>query len=321
MFQRSKNNPILKPNETNSWEDFKVYNPGAVYENNVFHLFYRARGTNWVSSIGYATSRDGEIFERFQKPVLKPEQPYESNGLEDPRVVKVGDTYFMTYTAFDGKVARLCIATSRDLRNWEKHGKVFQSWDWCKAGALFPEMIGDQYWMLFGDRNIWLAHSNDGLEWQPIQNPLLSSRQEKYFDDYFVEMGPPPIKTKKGWLVFYHGVNRKNVYRLGFLVLDYNDPTKIVFRVSGTIFEPQEPYELIGVVDILPGGWKAMEKMSKQELQQFITKNESKGKMPRVVFVCGAVLVGEQIRIYYGASDMVVCTATADLDDILNAIR
>lgn len=341
MFQRSKNNPILKPNEANAWEDFKVYNPGALYENNIYYLFYRARGKNWISSIGYAISHDGETFERFQKPILEPEQPYESNGLEDPRIVKVGNAYFMTYTAFDGNVARLCIATSHDLRNWEKHGKVFQNWDWtkklrwteylfellkakfllkrdwCKAGALFPEMIGNRYWMLFGDRNIWLAHSQNGLEWWPIQDPFLSARQKKYFDNYLLEMGPPPIRTKVGWLVFYHGVNKKNIYRLGFLILDHNDPTKIIYRASKPIFEPQKPYELSGAVDILPGGWKIMEKMNEQELKQFIAKNERKGKMPRVAFVCGAVLVNNKIRIYYGASDTVVCTATANIENIL----
>ena len=342
MFQRSKNNPILIPNAAHAWEDFKVYNPGVIYENNLYHLFYRARGKNWISTIGYATSRDGQAFVRFQKPILAPDQSIERNGLEDPRVVKIENTYFMTYTAYDGYVARLCIATSHDLLNWKKQGLVFQNWDWtkklsrvgylpelikskfqlkkdwCKAGALFPEKIKNRYWMLFGDRNIWLAHSENGLKWQPVQEPILEARQGNYFDNYFAEMGPPPIKTKRGWLVFYHGVNRKKVYRLGFFILDYADPTKIIFRASQPVFEPQEPYELKGAVDILPGGSKAMEKMDEHKLQEFIAKNERRGKMPHVTFVCGAVLVEDKIRIFYGASDMVVCTAVANLKDILH---
>src|SRR3989344_381177 len=105
-FTRSSKNPILRPNLENTWEDFKVYNPGALYEDNVYHLFYRARGKDWISSIGHATSTDGENFTRANTtPMLTPEFDYEKQGLEDPRIVKIDGTYFMTHTVFDGKNA------------------------------------------------------------------------------------------------------------------------------------------------------------------------------------------------------------------------
>ena len=153
------------------------------------------------------------------------------------------------------------------------------------------------------------------------KNPILKPRNGTYFDSYFVEMGPAPIETDKGWLVLYHGVNRQNVYRLGFLILDTNDLRKIIYRSATPIFEPREPYEVKGIVDILPGGWKKMQKMDPNELQVFIKKYAKEEKMPLVAFVCGATLTDGLLRIYYGASDTFICTATAKLDSILNLAK
>lgn len=341
IFTRSKNNPILKPNPENSWGGFKVYNPGAIYEDGTYHLFYRAMGRDWISAIGNAISEDGENFTRADnKPALAPEFDYEKRGVEDCRVVKIDGIYLMAFVAFDGDIARLCLATSRDLNSWQKQGLILKKWDWTKSynflelfaeaikrrfrlkrnwskpGALFPEKINGKYWLLFGDTFMWHASSDDGISWMPSQAPLLKARKD-FFDNNFIEVGPSPIKTKKGWLVLYHGVDKKLVYRLGFLILDINNPTNIIFRSPEPIFEPKEPYELRGIVDILPGGYKVMEKMNSDELAAFIQKYEAMGKMPRVAFVNGAVLVGDILHIYYGASDSVICTATAKLENIL----
>ncbi len=344
MFTRSKNNPILGPNPSHPWEEMKVYNPGAIYENGVYHLFYRARGKDWVSAIGHAVSEDGENFQRFDRPVLSAEGQSEKKGLEDPRVTKIGDTYFMAYAAYDGGDVRLNIATSPDLKAWTKRGKAFSNFEflknggtllgydngqivnrnykvenkeWSKSGAILPEKVGGKYWMLFGEYNIWLANSGDGLRWEVIPGVFLSPRDMEYFDGCLVEMGPPPIKTEKGWLVLYHGVDHKKTYRIGFLILDLGNPAKVIYRSSKPIFEPEQPYELSGIVDILPGGYKAMEKMSKDELRNFIKEHETAGTMPQVVFSCGAVLVDGLLRIYYGASDQFICTATTRLEEIL----
>lgn len=344
MFQRSAKNPILKPDQSHSWEAVKVYNCAALYENKKYYLFYRAVGKDWISSIGYASSGDGENFIRFKEPLLKSGSDAEKQGVEDSRITKINQTYFLTYTAYDSHTARLNLATSKNLMKWQKHGQIFPGWDykkadgflvdwdearinpesqkdWSKAGAIFPQIINGKYWLIFGDSNIWLANSQDGLHWQPIWQPFIRPRKGDYFDSAHIEMGPPPIKTDEGWLVLYHGIDNKIVYRLGFFILDLNDPTKILYRSEKPIFEPKEPYELSGIVDILPGEYRTMEKMSEEELDLFIKDAKLKKRMPKVIFCCGAVLVGDILRIYYGASDSMICTATTKLDNILNIYK
>jgi predicted GH43/DUF377 family glycosyl hydrolase len=196
LFVRSKQNPIIKPNPKHDWEALKVYNPGAIFHNGQYHLFYRAMGigADWHSALGYAVSDDGENFERFPEPILDrdPLNPLELRGLEDPRITKIGDTFYMTYAVYDGKTPRLHIATSLDLKNWNKgyrvlndfrltkQGGLFVKWrdgkpielnspslpekdERTKAGAIFPEKINGKYWMLFNEYRIWLANSKDGI--------------------------------------------------------------------------------------------------------------------------------------------------------------
>ena len=345
MFIRSKLNPILKPSKR-SWESRKVYNPAAFYENGAYHLFYRANGRKWTSYIGHAISKDGERFTRFSKPLILPEHRYEERGCEDPRIVKIGGTYFMTYAAL-GRVApekqllpRVAVAISKDLKHWKKYGPVLKSWDfyaaqgfvpwlekrphkkdlsgeWSKAAGMFPEKIGGKYWMLFGDMHIWLASSADGKRWTPSRKPLIKSRGHGYFDEAFVENGPPPIRTDKGWLVLYHGINNKKTYSIGYALLNLRDPRKILYRSKKLVFEPTARYELSGLVDILPGGLETIAKLSPAKLKAFIKSAERKGIMPRVTFCNGATLVNDTLRIYYGASDSVVCTASAKLGEVL----
>ena len=342
MFIRSKNNPIIKPNEKNSWRSGKTYNPGVVFEDGIYHLFYRAVGQAWVSEIGYGKSEDGENFACGLKPALKPEEDFEKDGIEDPRITKIKNTYYLTYNAYDGDTARLCLATSSDLKNWSRRGPMFPAWEagtaksftvswdsaqqnsehknkWVKSGAIFPQIIKRKYWMLFGDRNIWLANSKDGLKWKPNYEPLIEPRKGNYFDSVHVETGPPPIKTNKGWLALYHGIDKNRAYRLGYLLLDLNNPAKIIYRAEKSIFEPKETYELNGIADIFPGGLAAMEKLSKEELDKYIKKAKNEDVLPGVIFCCGAVLVDGKLKIYYGGADTVVCTAKAKLDDILNS--
>jgi predicted GH43/DUF377 family glycosyl hydrolase len=344
QFERSKRNPILVPNPDREWENLKVYNPGAVFHDGKHHLFYRAvnRGEDWRSTIGHAVSEDGECFERLPDPAIVPEGDAELRGCEDPRVTKVGDTFFMAYASYDGKDVRLSIATSKDLIHWEKHGNALRDFDFTeyggiktswrdgkpyvkdasgkersKSGGIFPEKIDGKYRMIFGEYQMWSATSEDGLKWDVRKEVFLDSREGEYFDNVFVEMGPPPIKTEKGWLVLYHGVNEEHVYRIGFLLLDLDDPEKILYRSSVPIFEPKESYELGGIIDVLPGGLPEMQKMSKEELEHFLARAEKEGFMPKVTFCPGAVVQDGKLRIYYGAGDTSICTAEASLEDIL----
>lgn len=344
IFTRSKLNPILKPDKNNSWEALKLYNPGALFHDNKYYLFYRAvgAGSDWKSAIGYAVSDDGENFQRFAEPLLIGESEAEKRGLEDSRITKIGDTFYMTYAAYDGQTPRLSVATSNDLKTWQKQGAVFADWnfaraggvytyfvdgkpqtkemndEWSKSGAIFPEKINDKFLMLFGEHRIWFAESDDGLHWVGDQSPFLAPRAGDYFDNTFVEMGPPPIKTEKGWLVLYHGVDNTHCYRIGILLLDLNDPRKILYRSTEPIFEPLELYELAGLVDVLPGGLDALQKMSESEREVYVADALKTGVMPKVVFCCGTTVVGDELRIYYGASDSVICTANAKMTDVLN---
>ena len=345
IFIRSKLNPILKPNPKNTWENFKLYNPGVIYFNNQFHLYYRAVGQekNWQSAIGYAVSGDGEHFKRFKKPLLKGEGLFEKRGLEDPRVTKINNNFYMAYAAYDGTTPRLSVAISKNLKDWKKYGPcltnfsfenadgVFMSWkngelfkktmkhEWSKAGGIFPEKINNKYWMLFGEYRIWKATSKDGKIWQADKKPFLKPRSGNFFDNTYVEMGPPPIKTKLGWLVIYHGIDNKMFYRLGYLLLDLKNPNKILFRGKNPIFGPEKKYETQGPVDIISGGIKMFQKLNKKEKKSLIQKLNKNNLMPKVVFCCGAVLIKDVLRIYYGAGDSVICTATASLNKILKS--
>lgn len=312
------------------------------------------KSEDWYSSIGYAVSDDGEHFKRFSDPLLapNPKNELEKRGYEDPRITKVGDTYFMTYAVYDGIEPRLNIATSKDLKNWEKHGQaftdfrfiqmggVFPRWktgklrdihkpkgkdERSKAGGIFSEKINDKYWMLFNEHRIWLAHSEDGIEWKVIPEVFLKPRRGNYFDNFFVEMGPQPVKTEEGWLILYHGIDRQIYYRLGVLLLDLKDPRKILYRSKEPIFGPKEPYEMgkeIGkaFIDVIPGGLEAIQSKNKKDLEKYLKKLDKEKMIPKVIFCCGAVVVDGVLRIYYGASDTFICTATASLDDILKII-
>ncbi|OGM16251.1 hypothetical protein A2V56_02775 [Candidatus Woesebacteria bacterium RBG_19FT_COMBO_42_9] len=254
----------------------------------------------------------------------------------------------MAYAAYDGSSVRLSIATSKDLKKWVKHppafkdflltkmGGVFVKWIEgkpidlykpktperdirTKAGGIFPEKIGGKYWMLFNEFRIWLAQSDDLITWNALPGPYIGPRKgSELFDNVFVEMGPPPIKTDKGWLVLYHGIDLKDIYRLGFILLDINDPKKIIYRSDQAIFEPSERYEKEGIYDILPGGLDKILNMNTFELRQYLGNLTNKGIMPEVIFCCGAVVVENDLRIYYGAGDTSICTATVSLEKILS---
>jgi hypothetical protein len=173
-FVRDPANPILQPTDQ-PWESKFVFNPAAVVKDGLVQLLYRAQGPDLRSSIGLATSADGVHFRRRSEPVLVATEPYElPGGCEDPRVVTVGGTYYMTYTGYDGTSARLCLATSRDLVHWTKHGPMFPDFQtrgvgkpWSKSGAILTTPVVDpatgrrRYVMYFGDKDIYYAWSDD----------------------------------------------------------------------------------------------------------------------------------------------------------------
>ncbi len=171
-------------------------------------MLYRAQDAKGVSRLGYADSSDGIHFTRRPEPVFSPEADYEKGGgVEDPRLVRFGDTYYLTYTGYNTKDAQLCLATSRDLIHWERKGVLLPAykgnWNtgWTKSGAIVPEKIDGKYWMYFlgttPDKNdqMGLAYSSDLIHWTEATKTPVLPRRPGQFDSRVVEPGPPPILT------------------------------------------------------------------------------------------------------------------------------
>lgn len=287
-FVRYEGNPILVPRGS-TWESKDVFNPSVWTDGETIWMLYRAedqtgRGHwNGTSRIGLAKSDDGLHFAREPKPVLEPTEEWETpGGVEDPRVTKVGETFYLTYTAYDGKTARLALASSIDLRNWTKHGMVFPERGWTKAGAILNTAVNGKYWMYFGDEDIRAAYSEDLLKWTAIEEPVLRRRKgTEEFDSRLVEPGPVPIVTEHGIFLIFNGADPNNRYSAGQALFDRNDPTKLIARTGSPFFEPE----------------------AEQEIE---------GQVPNVVFLEGLVKFKGKWFLYYGMADSGIGVAIYD---------
>lgn len=277
-FARHEGNPIMEP-LGNGFEAFAVYNPAMIVENGTFYMLYRAEDRKGVSRIGLAESEDGIDFVRHPEPVLSPTEDYEIwGGCEDPRVVEIDGVYYMTYTAFDGWWAKLALATSEDLVHWEKHG-VIVPWPWSKSGAIIPQEVNGRYVMYFGDTSIWIAYSDDLLNWEVMDEPVLRPRPG-YFDSRGIEPGPPPIVTDQGFLLIYNGWDDNITYKVGAVLFSKDDPTQVLARAEQPFLEPTEASEL-------------------------------RGQVPNVVFASALVEHEGVWYLYYGAADKSISVAIA----------
>lgn len=305
-------NPILQPTSKLPftcplsdtlvyWERRNVLNPAAVVKDGKVYLFYRAQDAGGTSRIGMAVSKDGLHFEKHPTPVLYPDRDsmmrYEWNykklsgepvpascttcyfdGTEDPRIVADGNgRYIMTYTAYDGKTARLCVASSTDLVHWTKHGLALNGEKyqdmWSKSGAIVAAPVGDQvvarqidgkYWMYFGDTNIFLATSSDLINWEVCENEESKEKiavlppRMGYFDSRLVEPGPYALYKNEGILLIYNGSNAANfndpglpkfTYAAGQALFDKSAPYKLLDRTASYFIHPDKPYEKTGEVN------------------------------------------------------------------------
>lgn len=324
MLVRYADNPIIAPRVSNKWYPLKAYNPTVIKVDGLYHMLFRAVGPDWISRLMLAESADGYHFNVKGKPVLIPSAPWDEKGCEDPRLVRINDRYYVTYTAFDGTTARAALASSADLKHWEDQHLLFPELehyqrenlpkDWSKAAAIIPEPVNGWSYMLFGDNHIWPAKSRDLYYWEPSLEPVLANR-EGYFDAAYVEMGPPPIRTDRGWLVIYHGINEFSTnrsYAIGAALLDINDPLKVVWRCNQPIMKPEKTYETVGFIDLVPGGYQSLRSMSLNDIEKLHDGNN----LPTAIFCCGAILEGNNLRLYYGAADTCIATATVDLDTV-----
>jgi len=224
---------------------------------------------------------DGVHFTRMREPLLFPAEDFMKvyeweGGIEDPRIVESDmGTYIMTYTAYDGNLARLCLASSTDLLNWTKHGLVLNDKftdTWSKSGAIvarqqgnkvIAEKINGKYWMYFGDTDLFMATSDDLIQWQPVLDEdgnlksVLKPRPG-YFDSRLVESGPYALITDHGILLLYNGMNHdtegdpslpKGAYCSGQALYDLNDPSELIDRLENYFLRPDQPYEIEGQVN------------------------------------------------------------------------
>jgi len=300
---RNPPHPILLPDPTSDWETYNVFNPAVLYHNHLWHMFYRAQGLDWISRIGYAVSLDGIHWNRLRQPVLDPLDEGDSRGVEDPRVVEIEGNFYMTYTAYSSSVPTgvkpthsgggisPMIARSSNLISWERLGPIVTGEN-NKDHVLFPRKIHGKFTALHRRRpNVWLAYSDDLLCWSEADMAVIyGPRSESHWDSKSVGNNGVPIETGEGWLVLNHGYTPDHVYQLGAILLDLDDPTKVIRRPKNPIFWPREMWEL-------------------------------RGDVPNVVFSCANPVVNGIVYVYYGGADHVIGLATCTLDNLLNYVR
>jgi len=292
VLRRVSETPVISP-QGSGWESAGTFNPAVMLHDGKIIMLYRAQDKGSTSRLGYAESTDGIHFTRRSEPVLSPEKDYEKDGgVEDPRLVQFGDTYYLTYTGYNKKDAQLCLATSKDLIHWERRGVILPAykgrWNvrWTKSGAIVPGKIRSKYWMYYlgttADNNdqMGVASSTDLLHWTDETDAPVLPVRAGMFDSRVAEPGPAPIVTPKGIVLIYNGADDKLVYRTGVAMFDRNDPRVMISRTSVPVYGPEKEWEKVGQV-------------------------------PNVVFVEGMVRQGERYLFYYGGADTYVGVAEA----------
>lgn len=350
-------NPILGPNADSrwdcahagnvAWEEKDVFNPAAVVMDGVVHLLYRAEDNVGkylgTSRIGMARSIDGVRFEREPSPVLYPavddNHRYEQDGgCEDPRVCSTEDGgYVMTYSAYDGQKARLCVATSCDLRNWTKHGLAFPEMPdlWSKAGAIVCRPEGDRlvatklhgkYWMYFGESYIFAATSDDLIHWQPVIHPTQSAKPNQEgmpsAPDIAARWFPHELGMHASEREALVAVIRPRTGRFDSVLVEPGPPAVITENGIVLLYhgknaseggdESFPPYTY-GVGQLLLDANDPTAVIARTtEPFLFPDKEyEITGQVGNVCFAEGLVPFGDRWVLYYGTADSKIATATA----------
>jgi predicted GH43/DUF377 family glycosyl hydrolase len=289
-LQRHPASPILKPNPFNEWEALNVFNCAVVHHNDLFHMFYRAQGADYVSRIGYAVSTDGVRFNRLQQPIFHPETEWETRGVEDPRVTHLAheERFIMAYTAYSPTGITPMFAESTNLITWQRIGPLVTGQK-NKDHVLFPRRIGGRYASFHRPPpTIWIAYSDDLRDWGGFR-PVMEARPGLW-DGNTVGAAGVPIETEHGWLIIYHAYDDERTYRFGAALLDLDDPSRVISRPKDFIMEPEEVWEF-------------------------------KGDVPWAIFSTANPVVDGTVYVYYGGADRVIGLATCQLDDLLEFAR
>jgi predicted GH43/DUF377 family glycosyl hydrolase len=345
IAKRFANNPILTPNDLRaSREGMKIeclLNPGAFTFNNCIWLLLRVaekplqlegkisfpvydengkiqvfafdkddpgldltdprvityKGQDYLTTLSHlrlVCSNDGVHFKEPEgyKPIFG-HNKHEAYGIEDCRVAKIGDTFQLTFTEVSSYGVGVGLIQTIDWKKFKHRGMILPPHN--KDCAIFEEQVGNKYYALhrpsspqLGGNYIWVAESPDLIHWG--NHKCIATTRKGYWDSGRIGAGAAPIKTHQGWLEIYHGANEKNQYCLGALLLDLKDPSKVIARSEDPIMIPKESYELTGFFG-------------------------------NVIFTNGHVVEGDHIRMYYGASDEVICGADLSINEILKTLK
>jgi len=304
-LKRYVRNPIIAPIPEHEWEAKATFNPTAIYLEGKVYILYRAMSEDNISTIGYAVSKDGiTISKRLNHPIYVPRIDEEKkkkegghSGCEDARITKVGDKLYICYTAFDA-VGPTRIAIS----SIKKDDFLNENWNWSDPKLISPPGIDDKNSCIipnFKDGKygifhriypcIWIDFVND-LEFKNkrwIKGSAWFKPRTHSWDSRKLGIAAPPFKTDNGWLLLYHAITEKDRhYRLGAMLLKENDPTQIIARSKEPLLEPRLKFELYGDVN-------------------------------NVVYSCGAVMIDDNIYVYYGGADKVCAVAVVNLNKLL----
>ena len=295
LLHRWEGNPAITVDDI-PFRANTVFNGTPIPTNDGVLLLLRVEGQQGYSFFALARSRDGLRFQVDEQPVMMPSKSgpfakYEIKGIEDPRATIIDKTCYILYTAVGNCGERIAIAKTDDYTHYERLGIISEPGN--KDGVLFPKKIKGRYARLDrpigkGRGSIWISYSPDLLYWG--NSELLMTPRDGYWDEFRIGASAPPIETKEGWLEIYHGVKWEAsgpIYRVGTVLLDLDDPSRVIKRSSMPILSPREYYERIGDV-------------------------------PNVCFACGAVVLpNNEVRIYYGAADTSICVALCTMEQLL----
>lgn len=334
-------NPVLSPQTTTfdcpmrkqpvKWEESDIFNPAATVKGGKIVVLYRAEDNSArgigkrTSRIGYAESKDGIEFKRYQSPVLFPGGDDFENiecpgGCEDPRVAMTEDgLYVMLYTAWNRKVPRLAVATSKDLKHWTKHGLAFgKAYNGrfstmatksasvltrLKGWKIVMDKVNGKYLMYWGEYAVYAATSDNLIDWYPVLNEnnelrKLAKPRRGYFDSQMTECGPPAIRTRNGIVLLYNGKNERGekgdtayhagAYCGGQILFDNNNPYEVLDRLDKPFFVPEAAFEKSG---------------------QYVNGT---------VFIEGLAYHKKKLYLYYGCADSRVAVAIDSNTEKLN---
>ena len=291
LLHRHEGNPVLTLDDI-PFRCNTVFNGTPVKLDGEYLILLRVEGQQGYSFFALGRSKDGFHFTVDDEPCVLPAQDvWEENGIEDPRVTEIDGKYYIMYTACGPRGHRIALSSTEDFTSYQRIAMI--SGPGNKDGVLFPQKINGLYARLDrpignGVGSVWVSYSPDLLNWG--RSEFVFGPRPRYWDSFRIGASAPPILTDHGWLEIYHGVKMTSagpIYRIGSIMLDKDDPAKILGQCLPPLLSPREDYERIGDVG-------------------------------NVVFACGAIVEDDgQVKVYYGAADTSICVATAPLSEII----